>query len=367
MSLHLVTGTDPLLRDEALDALVAELLGDDDRGLALEEFTLPGAGGGAAADESGDDADVGADRGEADAPAADSVLAAALNAAQTPPMMSSRRVVVVRDAFNLSSGDVEALRRYAGAPLPTSSLVLVAGGGAPRSSMPKKLQELVRELGAVVGPTSEKTGDVLDDELAAHGLRLSREARDLVRAHVGDDAGLVPALVATLQAVYPPTEIGVDGELRAEQVEPYLGEAGAVPVWDLTNAIEKGDVAGSLATAQRMLTVTSPRQPRPMHPLQVLGVLHGHYRRLLTLDDPHIRTNEEAADALGGRTKPAAAGYRLRQARALGTDGLRQAFDNLGRADLDLKGARAVPEDVVIEVLVARLAALSGRVAGRRR
>ena len=33
-------------------------------------------------------------------------------------------------------------------------------------------------------------------------------------------------------------------------------------------------------------------------------------------------------------------------------------------ADLDLKGARAIPEDAVLEVLVARLAALSGRARG---
>ncbi len=58
-------------------------------------------------------------------------------------------------------------------------------------------------------------------------------------------------------------------------------------------------------------------------------------------------------------------------ARALGVDGLRQAFDALHQADLDLKGARGIPPDAVMEVLVVRLARLtraSGRrVPGRRR
>ena len=94
-------------------------------------------------------------------------------------------------------------------------------------------------------------------------------------------------------------------------------------------------------------------------------MLHGHYRRLLQLDDPAVRTNEDAAAALGGRGNPRAAGFRLRQARALGTDGLRRAFDLLAHADLDLKGARAIPEDAVVELLVARLAAL-GSPARRR-
>jgi hypothetical protein len=84
-----------------------------------------------------------------------------------------------------------------------------------------------------------------------------------------------------------------------------------------------------------------------------------------------VRTTEDAAAALGGRTSPRAAGFRLRQARALGTEGLRRAFDLLARADIDLKGARAIPEDVAVELLVARLAALApggrrGAASGRR-
>jgi len=87
-------------------------------------------------------------------------------------------------------------------------------------------------------------------------------------------------------------------------------------------------------------------------------MLHGHYHRLLTLDDPAIRNSQDAAAALGGRANPRSAGFRLRQARALGSDGLRRAFDLLAQADIDLKGARAIPQDVVAELLVARLAAL---------
>ena len=96
-----------------------------------------------------------------------------------------------------------------------------------------------------------------------------------------------------------------------------------------------------------------------MHPLQLLALLHGHYRRLLALDDPAVRSSQDAAAALGGRANPRSAGFRLRQARALGSGGLQRAFDLLAQADLDLKGARAIPEDAVVELLVARLAGLT--------
>lgn len=341
MSVHLVTGNDPVLRDDAVTALVDELLGDDDRSLTVEDFTIPG-------------------RGETDeVEGRDGIIGAVLNAASSPPFMTASRVVVVREVGNLRAADAAPLVAYLDDPLASTELILVVGGG----KTPDALDKAARKQGTVSGPTSEKTTDVLALELGGSDLELSRDATDAIRAHVGDDAGLVPGLVATLRSVHGP-----DARLDLDDVTPYLGEAGSIPVWDLTNAIERGDIPGALTTVRRLLTVTSPRQPKAMHPLQITAMLHGHYRRLLRLDDPTVQTNDDAAAAIGGRTNPRAAGFRLRQARALGTDGLQRAFDLLARADLDLKGARAIPEDAVVELLVARLAALGsgGRRTGAR-
>ncbi len=337
MSVHLVTGTDPVLRDDAASRLIGDLLAGEDRTLAVEEHTVPGRGEGDTASEGRDD-----------------VVDAIVNAASSPPFMTARRVVVVRDVGNLRAGDLAPLIAFLDDPLDTTELLLVAGGG----KTPLELEKRARAVGDVTAPTSERSADVLAAELDAADLRLTAAAQDAIRAHVGEDAGLLPGLVETLAGVH-----GRDAQLDVDAVEPYLGEAGTIPVWDLTNAVERGDIPGALTTVRRLLTVTSPRQPRPMHPLQVLGLLHGHYRRLLRLDDPRVRTNEDAAAALGGRTSPRAAGFRLRQTRALGTEGLRRAFDLIAQGDLDLKGARAIPEAVVVELLVARLAALGG---GRR-
>ncbi len=341
MSVHLVTGNDPVLRDDAVAALVDELLGGDDRSLSVEEFAIPGRG----------DTDEVEGR--------DGVVGSVVNAASSPPFMTARRIVILREIGNLRAADTVPLVTYLDDPLPTTELILVVGGG----KTPDGLDKAARKYGTVAGPTSEKTADVLALELGGSDVELTRDAADAIRAHVGDDAGLVPGLVATLRAVHGP-----DARLDVDDVTPYLGEAGTIPVWDLTNAIERGDIPGVLATVRRLLTVTSPRQPKPMHPLQITALLHSQYRKLLRLDDHAVRTNDDAAAALGGRTSPRAAGFRLRQARALGTDGIQRAFDLLARADLDLKGARAIPEDAVVELLVARLAALAprrGRTAAR--
>ena len=333
MSVHLVNGVDPVLRDRVAADLVTELLAGEDRTLVVEEFTVPGRGDGD--DGAGENRDV---------------VGALLTAASSPPFMTTRRIVVVRDVGTLRADDVAELARYLDDPLDTTELVLVAGGAKTSDALERRVQA----VGAVTAPRAERSSDVLADEVAAAELTLSAAAVEAVRAQVGEDAGLLPALVSTLVGAY-----GSGANLDVDEVLPYLGAAGTVPMWDLTNALEKGDIAGALVTAHRLLTVTSPRQPRPMHPLQLLGMLHGHYRRLLMLDDPGIRSSHDAAAALGGRANARSAGFRLRQARALGSGGLRRAFDLLAQADIDLKGARAIPQDAVVELLVARLAALT--------
>ena len=60
-----------------------------------------------------------------------------------------------------------------------------------------------------------------------------------------------------------------------------------------------------------------------------------------------------------------AARFPLEAAKRLGTDGLREAMGLLAQAELDLRGASGLDERTVIDVLVARLAALSRRSARR--
>jgi len=335
----LVKGTDELLRERVVGELVIELLGDDDRSFAVEEITVPG--------RSSDDPDA-----PGGAEGREYAVAAVLNAAGSPPFMTNRRIVVVHGIGALTAAEVEPLVRYLDDPLDTTVLVLVAGGGTIAPGLTKKLKELKAPERA---PDSEATDKVLIGQAHEQGVLLSKEAADLITKHLGDDAGRVVALVEVLSAAFAPDE-----RLSGDDVRPYLGEEGTVAPYLLTNAIEEGDTPRALELLHRLLTVTSAKQPKPMHPLQIMGVLTGHYRRVLRLDDPDIRGENDAVAALGGKVKPFPAKKALNQARSLGTDGIRQAFDALAQADLDLKGARGIPEDAVMEVLVVRLSRLAG-------
>ena len=127
-----------------------------------------------------------------------------------------------------------------------------------------------------------------------------------------------------------------------------------MPPWDLTDAIDRGDTTKSLPLLHRMMRAGE------RHPLQVMAILHSHYTKLLTLDGADARDEASAAAVLG--IKPGfPARKALDQYRRLGSAGVARAIGLLAQADLDLRGAKDWPDELVMEVLVARLSRLGRR------
>lgn len=340
---HLLKGADEVLLEEAAVELVRALVGDGDRSLMVEELTAEQY-----------DTDDGYD------------IAALVDAAQTPPFLTDRRVVVARNAAVFSTKDsVAPLVAYLADPLPSTALVLVwerdnrpGKQGAKLAAIPKSLSDAVGTSGGAVVDVSPGRGKQattwVDDRLRDAGVDLDTGARAAVVAHCGDELNRLPAILSTLEGVY-----GAGARLGVAEVEPYLGEAGDVAPWDLTDAIDAGDVPLALDRLQRMLAGGG------RHPLQVMATLSNHYLRMLRLDDPTIRGEKQAAEILGIKGSTFPAKKALTGAQQLGSDRLAEMVGLLADADLDLHGAKAWPPELVVEVLVARLAGRS-RPARRR-
>ena len=89
-----------------------------------------------------------------------------------------------------------------------------------------------------------------------------------------------------------------------------------------------------------------------------MAILQGHYGKLATLDGLGLRSEAEAAAALG--IKPGfPAKKALELSRRLGSTSIRKAIDLLAGADLDLRGGKELDDDVIMEILVARLSRLA--------
>jgi DNA polymerase III subunit delta len=324
--IRLVKGDDDTIRGDAVRDLTNELLGDLDASLAL-------------------------DRVEGD----DFELATAVDAAQTSPFLTDRRVVVVRNLARFSADELAPLVAYLGDPLPTTDLILVwekAPGSTVRlNPVPKKLNEALAGAGGEVLDTSvgRNAKDWVNDQLAASTVNLDKGARDLVASHLAGDLGRLAAVITTIEAAYGP-----GAKLDADAVAPFLGEAGGIPPWDLTDAIDSGDIGLAIERVHRMLGAGT------MHSLQVLAILTTHFRRILALEGADVRNEADAAARLGLKGKSTfPAKKALGRANRLGYDGSAQAVGLLAQADVDLRGKTAWPEELVLEVLVARLARLS--------
>ena len=100
MAVHLITGDDESLLLGAVSEVVHRLIGDGDRSLIVDEF---------------DDDEY--------------EVRSIVDAAQTPPFLTESRVVVARGVGRFGADDVAPLIAYLGDPLPSTELVLVAGGG----------------------------------------------------------------------------------------------------------------------------------------------------------------------------------------------------------------------------------------------
>ncbi|MGH9076364.1 MAG: DNA polymerase III subunit delta [Acidimicrobiales bacterium] len=319
----IVEGNDAVLVAERARALVSEILDGADPALCVEEF--------------GPDAD----------------LATVVDACRTVPMFADRRVVVLRDLGERLADEVAPLVAYLADPSPSAALVVVPGAGRPPASLVAAFKAHARVVSTTVSARDAR--EWVRGRVARSPVGLDKAAETLVAEHLGEDISRLPALLAVLAAAYP-----AGGTLGAADVEPYLGEAGSVVAWDLTDALDRGDAEAALTTLHRLLGAGG------RHPLVILAVLTRHYQSVLRVDSPAICTEGQAAGALGiakGRsTYPAK--KALTTARRLGPSGVAGAICLLADADVALKGAQEWPGALVLEVLVARLCRLA-RSGGR--
>ena len=317
MATHLLLGDDEAILRTAVHTLVDELVGDGDRSMMVDEFD-------------GDDYE----------------LRLVVDAAQTPPFLTDKRVVVARGVGRFTTDEVSSLIAYLEDPLDSSDLVLVAGGGR----IAKKLQDAAKAVGEVTNtspPSRAKDRQAwVADQISAAGLRIKPDAAAQLGQWLGEDAGRLDGILATLRSTY-----GDDHVLTFDEIAPFLGDAGGVPPWDFTDAIDVGVTTKALTLLGRMMHAGG------RHPLVIMSILHGHYAALARLDGVDARSEQDAMAATGIKS-PYPAKKALANYRRLGSAGARRAVELLAQADLDLRGARDLEPELVMEVLVARLSKL---------
>jgi len=329
-SSFVVVGTDATMVYDALHNVVASALGDLDPSFALQDFTAK----------------------DVTSSGAVSVASQVMEALNTPPFLVERRVVVVRDAQSLVAEEVAQILQWMNDPAPDTVLVIGVVG--------TKANKLVKAAGEVVevnvGTRSQDRVAFVEAKLAEYRVTIDRATAQRISDKVGDDIARVDSLARSLQSIYG------SAPLNFTHVEPYLGDAGDVPEWDLTDAIDNGDATKAIVVARRML------DSKGRAGLQIVNMLQRHYLRMARLEGSGVRGDDEAAALLGINRYPA--GKALRVSQRIGAERISAAVHMIANADVDLKGGVSyggrdlntdldVTELTVIEVLVARLAKMT--------
>jgi DNA polymerase III subunit delta len=188
---------------------------------------------------------------------AESIVRSAL----TLPFLGGRRLVIARGVDALSAKAGEALAAYAGAPNPSTVLLLLVGADLAAGHW------LIRAVppGAVVAlprPTGRALVSWLRTRAVAEGYELGEDAAALLVELIGDDLTALVGEVAKAALAGGPD----NRRVTASEVRAVVGAHRLRHIFDLTRAVAERDLGGAQGVLGALLGAGE-------EPLAVLGML----------------------------------------------------------------------------------------------
>lgn len=271
----------------------------------------------------------------------------------TPPMMSDRRVVVVREADALRKGAREALAKYCAKPAPDTVLLLVSPAGA-------KAEKGFAE-GAVAVPFDALGEDDVEKWLAKRartlGASIDASAASLLQSFAGNDLALLSQELEKLASYTNGATIDVAA------VEAVVGVRPGHSMADLLDAVARRDAASAVTLVPDVLAQPKTTAVQVVMALAAqtlaLGYLAARRREGLGVGQLERETWGllKGSGAYTGRPWPDAVSA-WGQAAAKGwwsAEAVERALPALLEADLALKDSRVSSEEGVLMSLVLSL------------
>lgn len=307
---YLLAGSEPLLRDDALDAIEAGVFGAGPRDFDLDRVDVARATPGRLEE-----------------------------ALASLPVLAPRRLVVVREGDGrggkLDGGWTDAIEAWVTSAEETSTSVLavVVEKADRRSRWVKAFRDPAVRIDCDPPKGARDVGRFLAQEATRQGVTLAPEAARLLAERVG------PQLLMLRQEIEKASLLAGPGErIERSHVESSVADVAEEPIWDLTDAIGQGKTADALDLLGRLLHHGAA-------PPAILGALASHFRRLVRVGQGErvagppfvIRKLEQQA----GRYAP---DRRIACLRAI------------HRTDVELKGGSVLSPERALEQLVLVLA-----------
>src|SRR6202795_1571810 len=322
----LLLGEEPYLRDACRTLLIERFVAEASRTWAVSRYSVG--------------------RGETQA---------ALEQAQTLPMLSPQQVVFLEDMEAIEKlGEknrdeaVAQLGEYLEDPAPFTVLVVEATGLDQRMKLGKLLAEktLVVECGL-----GEKVEERLASATTLARAIAKEENVEFEKGAAEDLAEFVSADLMRLKTEMEKlaTYVGERKRIRREDVSIIVISEKTTTVWELADLLASRQQKRALEFLDRLLRVGE-------EPLPMLGAMTWMYRKLVEASEVKGVTNGwQAARALGMR--PEQAELALQNARKISKPRLLDGLRALQMADSRLKGGADDPQAVMEFLLVELIGA----------
>lgn len=258
--------------------------------------------------------------------------------ARTIPMLSDRRMILVRNADDIPSAEQEGLAGYIAKPDDTSCVVFVLEKMDARSKLGKaaKAAKCVFEA-AELKP--HQVANFVRAECARRSLAIEDAASHALADALGTDISLLADALERLSL------FGDGKTINARMVEETVAHHRIDSIWLLVDAISQKKKKVAL---QATLSLLSDREP----PLKILAMVHRQFKMLGKMHHALLEGASADAAAKMAGVPPFKSGEMASAAKRFKTKELQQAFALLLDADLALKGSKTLPEHVLQDVVL---------------
>ena len=280
----------------------------------------------------------------------------------TPPMMASRRIVVLRDVNALKKDARKVLDQYLSKPAPDLLLIMTAPAG---SKLDASLSTASTSL-----QFDPLTGDRIPRWIAHRattelGVKISESAIELLQAAVGSDLHQLSGELEKLASYIE----GRSEEIGEEAVATIVGVRRGETQADLLDAVADRNAPRALGLIDHVLNQPKTTGVSIVMALstQMLAISWGRAR--LNEGLPRARLAQAYFDllketgAFTGRSWGSATAIWARAADRWSRESLDRALDSLLEADVALKESRVSSEEQLLATVVLSLCAADDRSA----
>lgn len=273
--------------------------------------------------------------------ARDGQAMAALDLARTFPMMSPRRLVVLRDIESLQKQEHEAIAQYADDPQLKSMLVMTAAALDRRTVFYRILKEKAHivECDVLKGASLAQWALQCARE---RGLDLPRNLADRLVELVGSDLNLLSNEIEKLAL-----HSGPGGVKSAQAVEALVRSNRQHSIFELTGALGRRERKAALRLLNLLLDAGEP-------PLLILAMMARHFRQIIVAKEMLGEGRTEAEISRRAQVPGFVLAEFLKQARAIDLEVACSMYTRLSKADRWMKSL-GVSERLILEDLACSL------------